>query len=379
MAQIKNIFIVCGEPSGDTLAGNLVKEIQKIEPQIKFSGVGGLQLAKTGAEIFYNISNLSVMGFFDVLKKLPRFLELKKIILKRINTHQPDCLILVDFSGFNLRLAQAINKRIPVIYYVSPQVWASREGRINSIKKFISKMVVLFKFEEEFYKKRGIQSTYVGHPLIDLAKPTLRKQEFLDNYQISPDKKIIALLPGSRIQEIKIMLPLMLEAAKLIHGTISQTQFIIAKASNLDTQIYLNECKKFNLDVKIIDGLTYDCLNNADASMVCSGTATLEATIMQKPFVIIYKTNILNYLLYRPQLKIPYIGMVNIVAGKEIVPEFIQFKAKPKMIANSILKFLQDPSSSVRLSQDLLKVKNDLGEPGAAQRAARLILNFLQK
>ncbi|MHB8155507.1 MAG: lipid-A-disaccharide synthase [Candidatus Omnitrophota bacterium] len=379
MAQIRNIFIVCGEPSGDILAGNLVKEIQKIGPQIKFSGVGGLQLAKTGAEIFYDISNLSVMGFFDVLKKLPRFLKLKKTILKRINTHQPDCLILVDFSGFNLRLAQAINKRIPVIYYVSPQVWASREGRINSIKKFISKMVVLFKFEEEFYKKREIQSTYVGHPLIDLAKPTLRKQEFLDNYQISSDKKIIALLPGSRKQEIRIMLPLMLEAAKLIHGTISQTQFIIAKAFNLDAQIYLNEYKKFNLDIKIIDGLTYDCLNNADASMVCSGTATLEATIMQKPFVIIYKTNLLNYLLYRPQIKIPYVGMVNIVAGKEIVPEFIQFKAKPKMIANSILKFLQDPSSSIRLSQDLLKVKNDLGEPGAAQRAARLILNFLQK
>jgi lipid-A-disaccharide synthase len=169
----------------------------------------------------------------------------------------------------------------------------------------------------------------------------------------------------------------MLKAAKLINKTIPQTQFIIAKASNLGTQIYLNECKKFNLDIKIIDGFTYDCLNNASASMVCSGTATLEASIIQKPFVIVYKTNILNYLLYRPQVKIPYIGMVNIVARKEIVPEFIQFKAKPKMIANSILKFLQDPSSSIRLSQDLLKVKNDLGEPGAAQRAARLILNFL--
>jgi len=378
MAQIKNIFIICGEPSGDKLAGNLVKEIQKIQPQIKFSGVGGLQLAKTGAEIFYDISNLSVMGFFDVLKKLPRFLKLKKTILRRINTDKPDCLILVDFSGFNLRLAATINKRIPVIYYVSPQVWASRESRINSIKKFISKMVVLFKFEEEFYKKRGIQSTYVGHPLIDLVKPTLGKQEFLENYQISSDKKIIALLPGSRKQEIRKMLPLMLKAAKLINETIPQAQFIIAKASNLDTQIYLNEFGKFNLDLKIIDGLTYDCLNNAQASIVCSGTATLEAAIMQKPFVIIYKTNLLNYLLYRPQIKIPYIGMVNIVAGKEIVPEFVQFKAKPKMIANSIINFLQDPSSTIGLNQNLLKVKNDLGEPGAAQRAAELILDFLQ-
>jgi len=379
MAQIKKILIICGEPSGDLLAGNLVNAIKNINPNIKISGIGGTNLAKAGCEIFYNINELSVMGFFDVLKKLPKFFGLKKIVLNKIDSEKPDTIILVDFSGFNLRLAKAINKHIPVIYYVSPQVWASREGRINSIKKFISKMVVLFKFEEEFYKKREIQATCTGHPLIDLAKPVLQKQEFIENYRLSPVKKTIAILPGSRKQEIKIMLPLMLKAAKLINKTIPQTQFIIAKASNLDTQTYLNEYKKFNLDIKIINGITYDCLNNADASMVCSGTATLEAAIMQKPFVIIYKTNILNYLLYRPQVKIPYVGMVNIVAGKEIVPEFIQFKAKPKMIANSILKFLQDPSSSLRLSQDLLKVKNDLGEPGAAQRAARLILNFLQK
>ena len=359
------------------MAGNLVSAIQKLNPQIKFQGVGGSQLAKTETEIFCNISGLSVMGFFDVLKKLPKFLKLKKIILNKINVEKPDCLILVDFSGFNLRLASAINKRIPIIYYVSPQVWASREGRINSIKKFISKMVVLFKFEEEFYKKRGIPATCIGHPLIDLVKPVLQKQEFIENYCLSYDKKTIAMLPGSRKQEIKIMLPIMLKAAKLISKTIPQTQFIIAKASNLGTQIYLNECKKFNLDIKIIDGLTYDCLNNADASMVCSGTATLEASIIQKSFVIVYKTNILNYLLYRPQVKIPYIGMVNIVAGEKIVPEFIQFGARPKMIAESIIELLQNPLSANRMSQDLKAVKDSLGQPGAAERAAKLILDFL--
>jgi len=379
MAPIKNIFIVCGEPSGDLLAANLVSAIKKLNPEIKFSGIGGEQLAQTGAEIFCSINELSVMGFFDVLKKLPRFLKLKKLILKQINTHKPDCLILVDFSGFNLRLAAAINKRIPVIYYVSPQVWASRESRINSIKKFISMMVVLFKFEEEFYRKRQIQATWVGHPLIDLVKPASEKQDFLNCFGIDPTKKIVALLPGSRKQEVRLILPIMLKAVQYINKVFSETQFIIAKSPNLDTQIYQNICKNLVLDLRIIDNRTYDCLNIAQASMVCSGTATLEASIIQKPFVIVYKTNLLNYLLYRPQIKIPYIGMVNIVAGGKIVPEFIQFSARPELIAKSIIELLSNPLCANRMRQDLKTVKDSLGAPGAANRAAELIINFLLK
>jgi len=378
MAQIKNIFIICGEPSGDLLAGNLVSEIQKLNPQIKFSGCGGAQLAQTGAQIFYHINQLSVMGFFDVLKKLPKFLKLKKIIVEKINRHKPDCLILVDFSGFNLRLARAINKRLPVIYYVSPQLWASRENRISGIKKFISMILVLFKFEEEFYRQRQIQATWVGHPLIDLVAPCENKENFLNSFGINPTKRIIALLPGSRKQEVRLILPIMLKAAQQINKTIGETQFIIAKSPNLDTQIYLDQCKEWNLNLKIINDRTYDCLNVAQASMVCSGTATLEAAIIQKPFVIVYQTNLLNYLLYRPQVKIPYIGMVNIVAGKEIVPEFIQFKAKPKIIAKSIIELLNSPLLANRMSQDLKTVKDSLGQPGAAGRAAKLILNFLK-
>jgi lipid-A-disaccharide synthase len=379
MAEVKRIFIVCGEPSGDLLAGNLVAAIQKLDPQIKFFGIGGLELAKTKTEIFCDIRQLSVMGFFDVLKKLPRFLKLKKLILKKISDLQPDCLILVDFSGFNLRLAKAINKRIPVIYYVSPQIWASREGRINCIKKFISLMIVLFKFEEEFYKKHSVQASCVGHPLIDVAAPTLKKEDFLESYRVSASKKIIALLPGSRKQEVKLILPLMLKAAQLINQTIPETQFVIAKSPNLDVQTYKNICQDSDLDLKIINGKTYDCLNTAQASLVCSGTATLEAAIIKKPFVIVYKTNLLNYLLYRPQVKIPYIGMVNIVAGRMVVPEFIQFGARPKMIAKSIIELLQNPLSANRMNQDLKTVADSLGSPGAATRAARLILDFLHK
>jgi lipid-A-disaccharide synthase len=379
MAEIKKIFIVCGEPSGDLMAASLAGAIKSLNPQIEISGVGGTYLAKAGAKIFYNIKELSVMGFFDVLKKLPKFFKLKQAVLDKIEADKSDCLILVDFSGFNLRLASAVNKRIPVIYYVSPQVWASREGRINCLRKFISMIVVLFKFEEEFYRQHQIQAAYAGHPLIDLVKPLPEKQDFLNSFGIDPNKKIIALLPGSRKQEIRLILPLMLQTGQHINKTIPKAQFIIAKAPNLDIQIYQDICQGSDLDLKIIDGKTYDCLNIAQASLVCSGTATLEAAIIGKPFVIVYKTNPFNYLLYRPQVKIPYIGMVNIVAGKMVVPEFIQFDAQPKLIAKSIIELLQNPLSANRMIQDLKAVKDSLGEPGAAERAAKLILNFLQK
>ncbi|MDD5120457.1 MAG: lipid-A-disaccharide synthase [Candidatus Omnitrophica bacterium] len=377
MGKIKNLFIVCGEPSGDLLAGNLIEAIKKSNPDIKVSAVGGAYLAKNADQIFYNIKGLSVMGIIDALRKLPKFLKLKDLILQKINTDKPDAIILVDFSGFNLRLARAINKLIPCIYYVSPQVWASREGRINNIRKFISKMIVLFKFEEDFYRQHGIAASCLGHPLTDLVKPTFITKNFLENFRITSAKKIIALLPGSRKQEVRQILPLMLKSAQLIHDKIPLTQFIIAKSPNLDTQIYRNECKKFTLDFKIIDGLTSDCLNAAETSIICSGTATLEAAIIGKPFVIVYKTNLLNYLLYRPQIKIPYIGMVNIVAGRKIIPEFIQFGAQPRRIADSIINLMQNSGKANQMKQELETVKASLGQPGASERAAKLILEFL--
>lgn len=376
MAQIKKIFIVCGEPSGDLLAGDLAQTITKIQPEIKFAGVGGVYL-DAAAEIFCNIKELSVMGFFDVLKKLPKFIKLKQLIIEKIKSDKPDAIIFVDFSGFNLRLARAINKRIPTIYYVSPQVWASRESRVNCIRNYISKIIVLFKFEEEFYKQHRIKAHYVGHPLINLVRPSLGQQELLDNLQISSSQKVITLLPGSRKQEIKMVLPLMLKASQLINKEIPDTQFIIAKPPSLDARIYQKECKKYALNLKIVNGKTYDCLNIADFCLVCSGTATLETAIMQKPFVIVYKTNLFNYLLYRPQVKIPYIGMVNIVAGRKIVPEFIQFNARPEMIARTAVRLLQKPEQIKQMLEDLAYVKTSLGTPGATERTAKLIIDFI--
>ncbi len=372
----KQVLIICGEPSGELHAATLVAAIKNINPGIRILGVGSQLLERAGAQIIYDTSGLSVMGLFDVLKKLPKFLFLKKLILNKIAGEKFDAVIFVDFSGFNLRLAKAINNSIPTIYYVSPQVWASRPGRIKTIKKYIKEMIVLFKFEREFYARYGMDVDFVGHPLLDTAKLTMSKKEFLASLGLSNNKKTIALFPGSRKQEIKKILPIMLETARLLNKEID-AQFIIAKPEQVDWDIYNALIKKSSLEVKVVEGKTYDCMEAADFCLVCSGTATLETAIMQKPFVIIYKMNLLNYLLYRPQVKLPYIGMVNIVAGKKIVPEFVQFSAKPRKIALETLRILDDQKELQKITSNLSLVRSSLGEPGAATRAAQIIINFL--
>jgi lipid-A-disaccharide synthase len=376
MAQ-KHILIVCGEPSGDLHAANLAKAILEINPEIKISGVGGPLLRQAGTEIIYDIKELAVIGLFDVLIKLPRFFLLQKLILKKIKKDKPDAVILVDFSGFNLRLAKKINKSIPVIYYVSPQVWASRPGRVRTIKKYTHKVIVFFGFEKEFYSKYGLEADFVGHPLLDIARPTMDKKEFLNSYGLSESKTTVALLPGSRKAEIKNILPVMLKTCAIIRKNKNNTQFIIAKSPNVDLILYKRQVKGINLEVKIAEGKTYDCLNSADFCLVCSGTATLETAIMQKPFLVVYKMGLLNYLLYRPQVKVPYIGMVNIVAKRKIIPEFIQFRASPDKIADEALKILNNPQELEQMKNNLAQVKSSLGENGAASRAAKIILNFI--
>ena len=375
MAQ-KQILIICGEPSGELHASALTTELKKINPELRILGVGSNLLAQAGAEIIYDTKGLSVMGLFDVLKKLPRFFTLKKLILKRIAAEKFNAIIFVDFSGFNLRLAKAINKNIPTIYYVSPQVWASRSGRVETIKKYISKMIVLFKFEQEFYKKHGLDVNFVGHPLLDIAKPSIEREEFRANLGLIKTKTAIALLPGSRKQEINKLLPVMLGAAKIIQKN-KDAQFIIAKVSQVDRSVYEDITRKFDIETKIVEGRTYDCINAADFCLVCSGTATLETAILEKPFCLVYKMNLLNYLLYRPQVKLSFIGLVNIIANKQIIPEFIQFNASADKIAAKTLEILNNPAELERTRQDLAKIKSSLGENNAASRAARIIIDFL--
>ncbi|MDI6758198.1 MAG: lipid-A-disaccharide synthase [Candidatus Omnitrophota bacterium] len=374
----KNILIICGEASGDLHAANLAREILQINPQIRITAVGGDALRQTGIEVFYDIKTIAVMGFFDVLRKLPQFFFLKKLVLEKIKQEKPSAIIMVDFSGFNLRLAKIIKKTIPIIYYISPQVWASRSGRVKTIKEYVSKIIVFFKFEEEFYKKYGINANLIGHPLLDTCKPAMSKKELFNKLNFSETKTTFALLPGSRKQEIEKILPVMLKTSILISKEIPDAQFVIAKSLLIDWDIYNRNICGLNINVMVVEGITTDCLNIADFCLICSGSATLETAIMQKPFVVIYKMGLLNYLLYRPQVRCPYIGMVNIIADKLVCPEFIQFKASPKKIAKTVLEILKNPVRLERIKSGLSQVRDLLGEKGATARAAKIITAILE-
>ncbi len=334
MEKTKNILIVAGEASGDLHAANLVKAIKSISPGINFFGLGGERLKQEGVKLYFNMVELAAVGLFDVLKNLKKFKGIFRGLIKEIETAKPDLAILVDYAGFNLRLSKELKKRgIPAIYYISPQVWASRRGRVKTIKECIDKILVIFKFEEEFYKNYGIDAHFVGHPLLDIIGPAVNRKEFLNDAGLSETAITVALLPGSRKQEIEYILPVMLKACIIIKNEIKDAQFVIAKPNEVAWDIYNEKIKSARLNAKVIEGKTYDCLNCADFCVVASGTATLETAIMQKPLVIVYKMNPLNYLLYRPLIRVPYIGIINILAKKIIAPEFIQRQATPEKIS----------------------------------------------
>jgi lipid-A-disaccharide synthase len=376
----KKILIVAGEASSDLHAANLIREIKALDPKINFFGLGGEKMRQAGAEIYYDIVELAVVGFFEVIKNLKKFKGIFNLILNKTDLIHPDLAILVDYPGFNLRLAKQLKKRqIPVIYYISPQIWAWGRNRIKTIKRLINRMLVFFKFEEELYKKEEIPVSFVGHPLLDTVRPTLMKGEIVNKFHIRPTRYTVALLPGSRLKEIKVHLPIMLETAHLIHKELSDVQFLILRTSNVKEEIYNKILAPYKLPFHLLTDITYDGLAYCDFAIVASGTATLETAILGIPMAIIYKVSFSTWLYLKAVIKIPYIGMVNIIANEMIVPEFIQYNAKPRKIANYAIRTLTHEEEHNRIKQLLFKVKSRLGEPSATQRAAREILECLNE
>lgn len=380
MAKPKNILIVAGEASGDLHAADLINEIKKLEPQIKFFGLGGEKMQEQGVDLSFNMTELAVVGLFEVLRNLNKFKKIFHDLLRKVNAKKPDLAILVDYPGFNLRLAEELKKRnIPIIYYISPQVWAWGGGRIKTIKKLVRRMIVFFKFEEDLYKTRGIPVSFVGHPLIDHVKTTTSKEELFRKFNIPDSQFTIALLPGSREKEVKNMLPIMLDTATLLYRELPGVKFLILRSSTVKEELFNHLLAGYRLPVYTLHNMTYDGLAASDFAVVTSGTATLETAILGIPMVIIYKVSFLSWLCLRMIIKVPFIGMVNIIAKQCIVPEFIQYHARPKMIAHYVKETLANPQKLDNIKRLLFEVKKQLGEKQAARKAAAVILEELQK
>lgn len=379
MAEPKKIIIVAGEASGDLHASHLVAAIRDLLPETRFFGLGGSRMRAEGVEIFYDLTTLSVVGFFEVIKHLKTIREIFNLLLEKIEEIKPDCAILVDYPGFNLRLAQQLKKRnIKVIYYISPQIWAWGLRRVHLIKKVVDKMIVILKFEEELYRKYGIAASFVGHPLLDIAKPTIPKSQFLQSVGLAPNKTTVALLPGSRNKEVERLLPIMLQVGKIIRHRNPQIQFVLLRASSITNQIFKKCLSAIDFPLASAENQTYNGLNASEAAIVTSGTATLETAILQKPMVVIYKVSFLTWIFIKRMIKIPYIGLVNVVAGKKIVPECLQYRASPEIIADHILEIL-DQSKFPDLKNELSKIRDVLGKEGASNRAAKIVVEELNQ
>lgn len=375
----KKVMIIAGETSGDLHAAHLVKSLKSYNHNIEIFGVGGNRMKEEGVDIICDIVDLAVVGFVEVLKNIGTFKKLFEKLLRLLDTKKPDAVILVDYPGFNLRFAKkAKEKNIPVIYYISPQIWAWGEKRITEIKKCVDKMIVIFGFEEELYKQAGIKVSFVGHPFLDIVKPLWKKEDTIRHLHARHHSLKISLLPGSRAKEIERHLPIMLKACEKIKEALPDTEFILSRRKELNSSIYNKIIVGSSIKPHSLENRPYEIMEASDLVIVSSGSATLETAIMQKPMIIIYKTSILTWLLAKNLIKIPDIGLVNVVAGKRIVPELMQFKATPSNLAKESLNILNNKGLQERIKKDLTRVKEKLGDSGAAERAARLIQSILQ-
>jgi lipid-A-disaccharide synthase len=378
MIKSKTVMIIAGEASGDMHGASLVREMFKFDPSLNFYGIGGKGLREAGVKLLANASEMAVVGLTEVFSKLGKFIKIMNQMKKSMDNCKPDLIILIDYPDFNLPLAKAARKRgIKVFYYISPQVWAWRKGRIEQIKKSVNKMAVILPFEVDTYKQKDFAVEYVGHPLLDLVKPDYSKSESLAKFNLSVNKTTIGLLPGSRISEVEKLLPEMLQAAAILAQKIPDIQFVLPLADSLEEKILTGIISRFGVKVNVISGNTYDVISCTDMAIVASGTATLETALLGIPMIIVYKISPFSYFIGKLAISVKNIGLVNIIAGKTIVPELIQGEATGKHIAGEALAILTNEERKREMIGELAEIRAKLGNPGAAIRAAKLACDMI--
>lgn len=368
-------YLIAGEASGDLHGSNLIKALKKLDPIADLRCWGGEKMQEEGAHLIKHYRDLAFMGFAEVVKNLPTIFKNINFCKKDITAFQPDVIILIDYPGFNLRIAKwAKENGYKVVYYISPQVWAWKENRVNAIKKYVDKMLVILPFEKEFYAKWNYEVDYVGHPLVEVI------DEFIENEKDKPvtipqtSKGIIALLPGSRKQEILKKLPVMIQVSKHY----PEYNFIVAKAPGVEDAFYSSLLKDFD-NVYAVTGRTYTILYTAKAALVTSGTATLETALFAVPEIVCYKGSSISYQIAKRLIKIKFISLVNLIMNKEVVKELIQGEMNTKNLVAELRPLLMDNDKKFTLQKDYTELKNLLSAGGhASTNAAKIIYKFIK-
>ena len=379
---MKKIFIVTGEHSGDVHASYIVKEIRKLNPDIQIEAIGGKSLENEGVKLFSDHSKMAVVGL-DAIKSIFSHIKLGKRLVDYLSKeYKPNLVLLIDYGGFNLAIAKHLKAHgIEIFYYISPQVWATRKGRINKIRKYVSKMMTILPFEEKLYKDKGVDAEYVGHPLISQLPQDFDREDFIKQHNIDPHNKIVGIFPGSRKMEINYLLPIFLEAAEKIHESSKKVQFCLGQAPNLRDKLinkYVEDFRKrTNIDIRVVKNQNHALLANSDAVILASGTISLEAALYTTPMVISYKGPYIAYLVYLFLRYIKFISLPNIISGKKIVEELVQHRAKPDLISREVLGLLYNKAKREKAILELKQIQEKLGEKTASQEVARILNNYL--
>lgn len=366
-------MIVAGEASGDAHAGALVAELRRRHPDWRWFGCGGEALRAAGCELLVEARELAVVGLFEVVAHLPRIYRRYRRLRRALEVRRPAAAILVDFPDFNLRLARAAARRgVPVIYFISPQLWAWRGGRVKAIRRDVRRMICIFPFEPEFYARHGVEVAYVGHPFAGRVQPSLSEADFRRRHGFGAEP-LVALLPGSRRREVAFHLPVLWEAARRLRD-LRGARFVLPAASTLGREALAAAVPPDLRDaVRVVAGETYDAVAHARVALVASGTATLETALLGTPMVVIYRLSPWSYRLGRRWVQTPHFAMVNLIAGRRLAPELIQDELTPQALVDWALKLMDDESARAEMRRGLEEVRARLGAPGAIARAADVV------
>jgi lipid-A-disaccharide synthase len=368
------VMISCGEPSGDLYAGALAMEILRRQPAAELFGFGGQRLAAAGARLVGDFQGLSVTGLTEAIRVLPRSFAMLRRLITAAREHVPDVFVAIDFPDFNFRLMAALHRLgIPIVYYISPQLWAWRAGRMQTMKRHVDRVLVIFPFEEELYRREGVPVEFVGHPLVDLVRVRQPRAALLREQGLDPDAPTVALLPGSRANELRHIVPRMARALPLIRARVPGVQFVVAAAPNLADALF------DPLAAPVVREGTDDVLAACDVVITASGTATVQAALHERPMVVVYRLSPLTYRLGKPFVRVDTYAMANLVAGKRVVPELIQEQFTPARVAEECVRLLTDDDLRARTRDELRRVSELLGEPGASGRAAEAVLRVARE
>jgi lipid-A-disaccharide synthase len=369
------IMISCGEASGDLYAGALATELRRRDPSAEIVGFGGQRLRQAGAEVVGDFAGLTVTGLTEALRVLPRSYAMLRRLVALARERKPDVFVPIDFPDFNFRLMAALKGLgIPIVYYVSPQLWAWRPKRMQTMKAMVDRVLVIFPFEEAIYERAGVPVQFVGHPLVDLAHSEQPRSAFLRDRGLIPGAPTVALLPGSRPNELRRIAPRTVEALPLIAARLPDVQFLVACAPNLPDTLFAPFLTERRARVVLVHDRTDDALAAADAVITASGTATVQAALHERPMVVVYRLSPLTYWIGKPFVKVDTYAMPNLVAGRRVVPELIQSDFTPDRVADETVLFLTDRERHARTREALRRVREKLGTPGASGRAAEAVL-----